>query len=47
MNFDSEPPVAFAAEAVQSLRCAPMNYAKEKTVRSALDRLPRCGKDGS
>ena len=34
---------ASAAEAVKGLRCAPMNSANYKTVRSALDCLPRCG----
>jgi len=35
--------VAFAAEAVKGLRCAPMNSANYKAVRFALDCLPRCG----
>ena len=38
--------VAFAAEAVKGLRSqslAPMNSANYKTVRFALDCLPRCG----
>ena len=43
MNFDSEPLVASAAEAVKGLRFAPMNSANYKTVRSALDCLPRYG----
>jgi hypothetical protein len=34
---------AFAADAVKDLRFAPMNSANYKTVRSALDCLPRCG----
>jgi len=34
---------ASAAEAVKGLRCATMNSANYKTVRSALDCLPRCG----
>ena len=42
-NFNYEPHVASAAEAVNGLRCAPMNSANYKTVRSALDCLPRCG----
>src|SRR6266404_3398762 len=35
--------VAFASEAVKGLRYAPMNSANNKTVRFALDCLPRCG----
>ena len=38
--------VAFAAEAVKGLRCAPMNSANYKTVRFALDCLPRFGWEG-
>ena len=42
-NFSYEPRVASVAEAVKSLRFAPMNSANYKTVRSALDCLPRYG----
>ena len=42
-NFSYEPRVACAAEAVKSLRFAPMNFANYKTVRFALDCLPRYG----
>jgi len=38
--------VASAAEAVKGLRGAAMNFANYKTVRSALDCLPRCGWEG-
>lgn len=41
--LDSTLQVAFAAEAVKGLRYAPMNSANYKTVRFALDCLPRCG----
>jgi hypothetical protein len=41
--LDSTLQVAFAAEAVKGLRYAPMNSANYKTVRFALDYLPRCG----
>ena len=41
--LDSTRQVAFAAEAVKGLRYAPMNSANHKTVRFALDCLPRCG----
>jgi len=45
MSFSARlsPQVAFAAEAVKGLRYAPMNSANNKTVRFALDCLPRCG----
>ena len=42
-NYSYEPRVASAAEAVKSLRFAPMNSANYKTVRFALDCLPRYG----
>jgi hypothetical protein len=42
-NFSYVPRVASAAEAVQGLRFAPMNSANYKTVRFALDCLPRYG----
>ncbi len=38
--------VAFAVEAVKGLRYAPMNSANYKTVRCALDCLPRFGWEG-
>ena len=38
--------VAFAVEAVKGLRCAPINSANYKTVRCALDCLPRYGWEG-
>jgi hypothetical protein len=42
-TFSYELRVASAAEAVKSLRFAPMNSANYKTVRFALDCLPRYG----
>jgi len=42
-SFNYELHVAFAAAAVNGLRYAPMNSANYRTVRFAVDCLPRCG----
>lgn len=39
--------VAYAAEAVKGLHCAPIELRELKKVRSALDYLPRSGWDGN